>query len=348
MGCAMSVAPHALSVYLSDVSSSDASWDSHRSDSYALTQLYAGAVDFERYAERMHLCAGFLQFGFRQNPNENQSHIQLKHALFCRVRYCAVCQWRRSMLWRAKFFQMMPDLTAQHDTARWIFVTLTVRNCPITDLRDTLGDMSQAWRRLVMRDALKKSLLGFVRSTEVTRGKDGSAHPHYHALLLVKPSYFSKNYIKQSAWRDLWRDAMRIDYDPIVNIKPVKGDVQKAVLETLKYSTKPSDMIGDPDWFLELTRQTHKLRFIATGGVLKNCLKSEDEITAQDLIAAGENPDPDDDGRRITFVFNRREQRFKYAPMLDVDPAEKTPPSEQLKKRLRLFYAIKHLTLSER
>ncbi|WP_176687188.1 protein rep, partial [Escherichia coli] len=35
---------------------------------------------------------------------------------------------------------------------------------------------------------------------------------------------------------------------------------------TLKYSTKPADMVADPEWFLELTRQTHKRRFVATGG----------------------------------------------------------------------------------
>ncbi|MDI5823356.1 hypothetical protein MJI95_35175, partial [Salmonella enterica subsp. enterica serovar Kentucky] len=27
-----------------------------------------------------------------------------------------------------------------------------------------------------------------------------------------------------------------------------------AVAETLKYSTKPADMVADPEWFLELTR----------------------------------------------------------------------------------------------
>ena len=26
------------------------------------------------------------------------------------------------------------------------------------------------------------------------------AHPHFHALLLVKPSYFTINYIKQGDW----------------------------------------------------------------------------------------------------------------------------------------------------
>ncbi|MBM2994428.1 protein rep, partial [Escherichia coli] len=43
-----------------------------------------------------------------------------------------------------------------------------------------------------------------------------------------------------------------------------------AVAETLKYSTKPADMVADPEWFLELTRQTHKRRFVATGGALRH------------------------------------------------------------------------------
>nr|AYU67741.1 replication protein [Escherichia coli] len=28
-------------------------------------------------------------------------------------------------------------------------------------------------------------------------------------------------------------------------------------------------MVNDPEWFLELTRQLHKRRFISTGGALK-------------------------------------------------------------------------------
>ena len=45
-----------------------------------------------------------------------------------------------------------------------------------------------------------------------------------------------------------------------------------AVSETLKYSQKPADMTEDPEWFLELTRQTFKRRFVATGGALKKCV----------------------------------------------------------------------------
>ncbi|MBE3060516.1 protein rep, partial [Klebsiella pneumoniae] len=57
-----------------------------------------------------------------------------------------------------------------------------------------------------------------------------------------------------------------------------------AVAETLKYSTKPADMAADPKWFLELTRQTHKRRFVATGGALKDVLPRDRETDAATVI----------------------------------------------------------------
>jgi hypothetical protein len=36
-----------------------------------------------------------------------------------------------------------------------------------------------------------------------------------------------------------------------------------------KHVTKESDLVASREWFLEYTRQLHKMRMIATGGVLK-------------------------------------------------------------------------------
>ncbi|MDI5829464.1 protein rep, partial [Salmonella enterica subsp. enterica serovar Kentucky] len=42
---------------------------------------------------------------------------------------------------------------------------------------------------------------------EVTRGRDGSAHPHFHTLMMVPPSMLSgRDYVKQYRWVELWRD----------------------------------------------------------------------------------------------------------------------------------------------
>ena len=107
------------------------------------------------------------------------------------------------------------------------------------------------------------------------------AHPHFHALLLVKPSYFKgQGYIKQGDWVEMWAKALRADYLPSVNVKAVKAtldekgrkQLDKAICETLKYSVKPSDLALEGDkgaWLHEMTKQVHKMRFIATGGSLK-------------------------------------------------------------------------------
>jgi hypothetical protein len=86
--------------------------------------------------------------------------------------------------------------------------------------------------------------------------------------------------------------------------------LQGAVAETLKYSTKPSDMTdegGSDGWFLELTRQTHKRRFIATGGALKDVLKLDDETDDDMALTEGEGTD---EGPRLAFDWKTGKRRF--------------------------------------
>ena len=132
---------------------------------------------------------------------------------------------------------------------------------------------------------LKAFPAGWLRSTEVTRGRDGSSHPHFHCLLLVPSFYFSgRGYMKQSDWVAMWRQSMRLDYNPILDVQAVKqGDrPMELVPELLKYCTKELDMVADRGWFLELTRQMHKMRSIATGGVLKEYLR--ELVLCQSLV----------------------------------------------------------------
>ena len=84
-----------------------------------------------------------------------------------------------------------------------------------------------------------------------------------------------------------------------MNVKAVKATLMKKDAsnsikqsrETLKYSVKPSDLALERDkgaWLHEMTKQVHKMRFIATGGVLKGILKPEDEITTEEMISSSE------------------------------------------------------------
>jgi len=304
-----------MSKYLTDYSQNESKWDSHRSVTDDVTSIYANSSRFKRYSERMSECTGYLDYEWVLDQNSGEQKIKLRKAFFCRVRHCPVCQWRRSSMWQAKFYQALPVLQNEHPTSRWLMLTLTVKNCDIHNLGDTITLMNKAFNKLTMRKEFRASVLGFIRTTEVTYSKDknGNTHPHFHVLLMVTPSYFSRGYIKHSDWIEMWRTCLKIDYAPNVDIRPIRGDLEKGVIEVLKYSVKPDDMTADNDWFLELTKQLLNRRFVGTGGVLKNLLV-EREKSNEDLIYDADNPkpnEPEDTNNIIRFSWQRTDKRYK-------------------------------------
>jgi hypothetical protein len=132
--------------------------------------------------------------------------------------------------------------------------------------------------------------------------------------MMVRPSYFGKGYVTQARWTELWKESARLDYTPIVYVQAIKNrrgsehPLRGAIAETLKYSTKPEDLM-DRDWLLELTSQVYKLRFIGSGGLLKDVLRESEEETDEDLMLFGEDGEPQV-GPEIFFAWHRRIQRY--------------------------------------
>lgn len=304
-------------IQLCEVSPRDKPWDLHRANSDRVRDLY-DSTDLQRYADRLKECSKWLEFA-PITTDEGSLGIKLQSARFCRVRQCPVCQWRRSLMWRARFIQAVPRILESHPKARFIFLTLTVQNCELTDLRATLQAMNKAWQRLCERKQFPA--LGWVKSVEVTRSVDGTAHPHFHALLMVEESYFKKGYLSQATWTELWQKSLRADYTPIVNVKTVKprpgheGDLAAAVvagvLETLKYGVKESDLTSDRAWLVELTRQLHKTRAVAVGGVMKTFIQEEEP---EDLINSDDDSELNelDEFSRLYFGWRERIERYVY------------------------------------
>lgn len=326
-------------IALADLSEKDSIWDKQRQRTETVSDIYSYNAEFERYYERMRDCSTFLAYGF------NGDGLKLKNANFCRVRHCPVCQWRRSLFWKSNMYVAYDEIQKKYPKGRWLFLTLTVKNPSIGDLRDTLKNMNKAWDRLVKRKAFYSVVDGWIRTTEITRPKkkknkksdpdiicpifgNTHAHPHFHVMLFVKPSYFSTGYISQQKWSDLWRECLRVDYQPIIDIRSIRAKkdetkedaIKKAVMETLKYSVKPDDMIGDGskkanEWFYELTKQTFKLRFVSSGGVLKDALKRDDDITNDDLINTNQDEeDTNTDDRRLMFTYKKAVHKYLYNP----------------------------------
>lgn len=318
-------------VYLTELSPRDKPWDAHKDQSRQVARRYDEG-GYENYSKRIWDCAHSLQFALK--PNEvGEVKFKLHAAKFCRVRFCPVCQWRRSMMWRSRFLKALPRVLEDYPKARFLFLTLTVKNCDLEDLRSQLARINKAWIALTKRKQFPA--IGWVKSVEVTRGADGSAHPHLHCLLIVNPSYFTHGYWSQGLWTSQWKDCLKIEYNPVVNIKVVKDrkkkkevpdvqvqvqevpgvqrvptDVLAGVLETLKYSVKPSDLAADSDWLIELTKQMHKTRSIGLGGILKEYL-SEDE--PEDLIHADLEEDLEVQKEDVKIIFDWAEIARKYA-----------------------------------
>lgn len=306
------------SFYLSDVSPSDKPWDKHRNSASRVQELY-GKVDLTRYSQRVAECSKRLDFAFRAN-DLGEVRLRLYAAKFCRLRHCPVCQWRRSLMWRARFFKAIPGILKDYPATRFLFLTLTVRNCDLGELRSTLSHMNNAWKLLTKRKQFPA--LGWVKTVEVTRSKDGTVHPHFHAILMVKEGYFKRGYLSQAKWTELWQNSLKVDYTPIVNVKVVKPSknlsesesgldsaMVSALCETLKYSVKESDLTFDAEFLKQLTTQLHKTRAIALGGIFKEYL-SEDE--PEDLIHTDldeQEPSEDED---IHVWFGWREMVRRY------------------------------------
>lgn len=310
-------------LYLSDISPKDKPWDKKRAQTDLIQEIYRN-TEFHPKFEQMSGCGQELVFALVADDLGEVS-FKLQSARFCRVRHCPQCQWRRSLKLVGRFLKALPNIQGDYPTARFIFLTLTVKNPRTEDLRETLEWMNKAWTRVTQRKQFPA--LGWIKSVEVTCSKSepGMSHPHFHVLIMVPAGYFGSagGYLSQDKWVELWRKSLRVEYQPSVHVrsvKPKKGsEMSAAIVETLKYGVKPEEAINDPLWLLELTRQLHNTRAIAVGGVLRRYLSEEEP---QDLININEQEDEAEPVTEEKFKFGWRQQVKRYVYKKPVEQLE--------------------------
>lgn len=214
---------------------------------YELLALY-------RRADRVAQCGSYLDFGILPDGSK-----KLVRANFCRDRLCPMCNWRRSLKLFSQLSQVMDVLEARGYC--FLFLTLTLQNCPWDKLPDAVDAFFIGWRNLYHEASVfRRAVYGTTRALEVTVNQSSQTyHPHLHVVLAVKPSYFSgRNYISQEQWRKLWRSCCDVSYDPIVNIQRIKKN-SKCFKEISKYAVKGSEfLVGSPDLM-----QLHVSNFLA-------------------------------------------------------------------------------------
>ena len=221
---------------------------------------------------------------------------------FCRVRLCPMCAWRRSLKLFAQVSKITDAILADKK-ARFIFVTLTVRNVTGSELRDTIKRMNEGFKRLTdnskyaaASSVFRKNLLGYMKAIEVTyNSRRNDFHPHVHCIFELSPNYFGgreRGYLTHSDWRQMWQSVMKLDYEPQVGVRAIKNTTAKAVAEVAKYPVKMADLLRIKDKkqaaeaLIELKLAIHNCRFVTFGGDFreyKRCL-ALDDVENGDLV----------------------------------------------------------------
>ena len=303
-------------VNLSSYGKKEALWDYHKAIADEVAKLYEEFSDSprdSRRAERIRNCAGYLNFGWYHNQQTGNNEIHLIELHCCKARACVLCAWRRSLLYKARFSMNILDVIEQNPTAKFIFLTLTVRNCELSEIRATLSDMSKAFNRLTKSEYFR-DVLGYIRNMEITRGDNDTVHPHYHCLLMVKETYFnSGHYINQNSWAHAWQHFMKLDYVPVTDIRLVRDKSKRldVVKELFKYTVKETDIQKD-NWYKILMDSLHHIRAISSGGTLKDIVKDFTNTQDEDLLHIDDNAQPMEPlNRTVAYEWNRPIKRYR-------------------------------------
>ncbi len=245
---------------------------------------------FKTEFEKIKQCGNYLEFIFKEHQITKDTKKKLAGANFCKNRFCPVCSWRRVRNITGQLKDAFSVIQEKEKVAT-LFLTLTVSNPDVKDLKSTIAKMNKAFKNMSDTKPFKNAVLGYFKSIEILGDKTpkGQAHPHFHILLVVKENYFKKSdYINKSEWTEMWKKALRVDYTPVVYVSRIKSkdenfsDIDSAIAETVKYSVKHTELFKrSNEDFYYLYTQTKGMRFISAGGILKehlNLIKIDEDL----------------------------------------------------------------------
>ena len=292
----------------------DKDWRGRKVLSLKLADIFENLGYKKSLVERVQTCGDVLRFLRREDGS-----LKLYQAYFCKNKFCPMCNWRRSMKYSYQTSRIVDEAIKQEPKGRFLFLTLTVKNTEGEALNSTISQLTKSFDRLFRRAKVKKNLLGYLRSVEVTHNEDdNSYHPHIHVLMMVRPSFFQskKDYITQKEWSDMWSQSLKVDYVPMVDIRTVKEKgkgMRGAILETAKYPTKPIKLdIENKQVVDDLYNGMYRKRQLGFGGLFKTIKKQLqlDDVENGDLVHTSDNAESISKGTEIIAIWNANKQNY--------------------------------------
>ena len=250
-----------------------ARWTDYRRIGATVAAAYRSTSNakLQMWAERIDGCAHHLTWAYEPDPEGGYTR-SLVAAELCRVRTCPVCQWRRAQRLTAEVGTRLQAMCAPGRGRAALLLTLTVRNCRVPYLRETIQAMLRAWSKLTRR-AIFAPVEGWARSVEITRGREwqpDDAHPHIHALLIVPEAEVERLAGMRRQWREQWQQVCGLNYLPQVDIRRISDpETGAGPREVLKYAVKPSGALAASGWLGRVALQIDGLRLFAASKAVK-------------------------------------------------------------------------------
>ena len=292
----------------------DRNWRGRKILSLKLADIFKELQYKDSLIERVATCGDTLRFIRREDGS-----LKLYQAYFCKNKLCPMCNWRRSMKYSYQTSRIVDEAIKQEPKARFLFLTLTVKNVEGEALNSTISQLTKSFDRLFRRAKVKKNLIGYLRSVEVTHNdKTDTYHPHIHVLMMVKSVYFKgkDNYISQKEWGEMWSQSLRVDYIPLVDVRAVKETgkgLKGAILETAKYPTKPIKLdIDNKQVVDDLYNGLYRKRQLGYGGLFKTIKKQLqlDDVENGNLVKTSDEENDLSSGTKIVAYWNATKQNY--------------------------------------
>jgi hypothetical protein len=169
----------------------------------------------------------------------------------------------------------MLDTAPEALSGKWVYLTLTTRNCHVSDLNETIKEMNNAFRRLRNRAFWKANVIGGIKFLEVDQGLSDyqSAHPHFHCLIQVRPSmHQGNNYVTEEKWAKEWQGCLKAHFIPQVRARRLTGqggELRNKVLKCVSYPMKPRLNAPQRGWFLSMAEQLKDVNLVQPFGQMR-------------------------------------------------------------------------------
>lgn len=260
-------------------------------------------------AKRVEDCGNILEF-LRDLAT---GLLRLQKTYFCKVPLCPMCMWRKSLKISYQVSRVMDITFSRYPDLLPLFLTLTLKNCTPDDLKATLDVLLSGWREFERGRKVKLLVKAYFRSVEITYDKDeiisktrynrakkyydrlgikpgdknpnfDTFHPHIHAIILVDKSYFDNGYLETWEWLTIWKQAAKLNYDPIGDIRSCRpeGKQRKEIAEVAKYTLKDTEFLDKQDepkmdrLVGILSEALFRRRLFEFGGVMRDIAKEID------------------------------------------------------------------------